>query len=84
MQIEGAVLCELHKFYATFSASVTINYSLPIKVYYRICTLRHIRIEITHGSQNVVLSFNMGLADISNFYPSLLARDKILIFANPC
>ena len=25
----------------------------PIKVYYRICTLRHIRIEIDHGSQNV-------------------------------
>jgi hypothetical protein len=29
------------------------NYSLPIKVYYRICTVRHIRIEIIHGSQNV-------------------------------
>jgi hypothetical protein len=28
--------------------SVTI-----IKVYYRICTVRHIRIEIIHGSQNV-------------------------------
>jgi hypothetical protein len=26
---------------------------LPIKLYYRICTLRHIRIEINHGSQNV-------------------------------
>ena len=38
---------------ATFSASVNINYRLPIKVYYRICTLRHIRIEINHGSQNV-------------------------------
>ena len=33
---------------ATFSASVCINYRLPIKVYYRICTLRHIRIEINH------------------------------------
>jgi hypothetical protein len=37
----------------TFSASVNINYRLPIKVYYRICILRHIRIEINHGSQNV-------------------------------
>jgi hypothetical protein len=37
----------------TFSANVNINYRLPIKVYYRICTLRHIRIEINHGSQNV-------------------------------
>jgi hypothetical protein len=29
------------------------NYSLPIKVYYHICTVRHIRIEIIHESQNV-------------------------------
>ena len=42
-----------HKLCATFSANVNINYCLPIKVYYRICTLRHIRIEINHGSQNV-------------------------------
>ena len=42
-----------HKLCATFSANVNINYCLPIKVYYRICTLGHIRIEINHGSQNV-------------------------------
>jgi hypothetical protein len=42
-----------HKLCATFSASVNINYLLPITVYYRVCTLRHIRIEIIHGSQNV-------------------------------
>ena len=53
MPIEGAVLFELHKLCETFSASVNINYRLPIKVYYIICTLRHIRIEINHGSQNV-------------------------------
>jgi hypothetical protein len=47
------VLFELHKLCATFSASVNINYRLPIKVYYRICTLRYIRIEINDGSQNV-------------------------------
>ena len=41
-----------HKLCATFSANININYRLPIKVYYRICTLRHIRIEINHGSQN--------------------------------
>jgi hypothetical protein len=41
------------KLCATFSANVNINYRVPIKVYYRICTLRHIRIEINHGSQNV-------------------------------
>jgi hypothetical protein len=35
-----------HKLFATLSANVNINYHLPIKVYYRICTLRHIRIEI--------------------------------------
>jgi hypothetical protein len=42
-----------HKLLATLSANVYINYRLPIKVYYRICTLRHIRIKIIHGSQNV-------------------------------
>ena len=39
-----------HKLCATYSASVNINNRLPIKVYYRICTFRHIRIEIIHGS----------------------------------
>jgi len=43
-----------HKLCATLSANVNINYRLPIKVYYRNCTLRHIRIEIIHGSQNVL------------------------------
>ena len=42
-----------HKLCTTLSANVNINYRLPIKVYYRICTLRHIRIEINHGSQNM-------------------------------
>ena len=41
-----------HKLCATLSANVNINYRLPIKVYYHICTLRHIRIEIIHGTQN--------------------------------
>jgi hypothetical protein len=44
-----------HTLFATLSANVNINYRLPIKVYYRICTVRHIRIEIIHGSQNVFL-----------------------------
>ena len=35
-----------HKLCVTFSANVNINYCLPIKVYYRICTLRHIRIQL--------------------------------------
>ena len=42
-----------HKTCATLSANVNINYRLAIKVYHRICTLRHIRIEIIHGNQNV-------------------------------
>ncbi len=42
-----------HKLCATLSTNVNIDYRLPIKIYYRICTLRHIRIEIIHGSQNV-------------------------------
>ena len=42
-----------HKLCATLSANVNINYRLPIKAYYCICTLRHMRIEIIHGSQNL-------------------------------
>ena len=42
-----------HKLCATLSTNVNINCHLPIKVYYGICTLRHIRIEIIHGSQKV-------------------------------
>ena len=30
-----------HKLSATFSTNVNINYRLPIKVYYRICTHRY-------------------------------------------
>ena len=41
-----------HKLCA-MSAKINVNYRLPIKVYYHICTVRHIRIEIIHGSQNV-------------------------------
>jgi hypothetical protein len=39
-----------HKMCATLSANININYRLPIKVYYRMCTLRHIIIEIMHFS----------------------------------
>ena len=42
-----------HKLCPKFAANVNINYCLPIKVYYHICTLRHIRIKINHGSQNL-------------------------------
>ena len=42
-----------HKLCATLSANVNVNYRLPIKVYYRISTLRYIRMEMIHGSQNV-------------------------------
>jgi len=42
-----------HKLCVTLSANININYRLPIKVYYSICTLRHIRIKTIHGSQNV-------------------------------
>ena len=42
-----------HKLCGTLSANVNINCRLPIKVYYRMCTLRHIIIEIIHESQNV-------------------------------
>ena len=59
-----------HKSCATLSANVNINCCLPIKVYYRICTRKHIRIEIIHGSK-CVLSFNMGWQILGNFIPRL-------------
>ena len=37
-----------HKLCATLSANVDINYCLPIKIYYRICTLRLIRIFLNY------------------------------------
>ena len=40
------------KLCATLSAKANINNRLPIKVYYRIYTVRHIRIELIHGNQN--------------------------------
>jgi hypothetical protein len=43
-----------HKLCETLSANVNINDHLPIKVEYCICTLRQIRIEVIHGSQNVL------------------------------
>jgi hypothetical protein len=43
-----------HKLCVTLSTNVNINYCLPIIIYYRICTVRHIGIEIIHGSQNVL------------------------------
>ena len=42
-----------HKLCATYSVSVNVNNRLQFKIYYRIFTFRHIRIEIIHGSQNV-------------------------------
>jgi hypothetical protein len=80
MSIEGAVLFELHKLCETFSASVCINYRLPIKVYYRICTLRHIRIEINHGSQNVFWVLTMlKLPTHSGFHDLFLNYISFLI-----
>jgi hypothetical protein len=62
IQIKRSILCfptniwrfihySLH-LYITFALFMFI--ALPIKAYYRICTLRHIRIEIIHGSQSVL------------------------------
>jgi hypothetical protein len=69
------------KLCATFSASVNINYRLPIKVCYRICSHRHIRIEIIHGNQNV---FWVATWVGGYYYILSLASgsEKILISAN--
>jgi hypothetical protein len=65
-----------HRLCATLSANVNINYHLPIKVYYHICILRHIRIEINHGNQNVFLSFHMGWRILVNFIGQSMLKLK--------
>jgi hypothetical protein len=56
-----------HKLSVTLSANGNINYRLPNKVYYRICTVRHIRIEIIHGS---LIFFSWGGAEGEEGYQS--------------
>ena len=74
-----------HKLCATLSSNVNINinYRLPIKEYYRICTVRHIRIGIIHGSQNVFWVLTWVGRILVNFSLATV-RDKILISANQC
>jgi hypothetical protein len=64
-----------YKLCATLSANVNINYRLPIKVYYRICTLRH-QNRNNSWERECVLSFNMGWL--------ILVWYNLLISANPC
>ena len=59
-----------HKLCTTLSANVNINYRLPIKAYYRICTLKTYQNRDNSCKPECVLSFNMGWPDISKFYPS--------------
>jgi len=46
-----------HKLCATLSANVDINYRLPIKVYYRICTLKTYQNRKKSWKPDCVLSF---------------------------
>ena len=68
-----------HKLCAIFSANGNINYRFPIKVYYLICTLRHIRIEINHGSQ---CSLCLGLS--TNIRQSMLKLKAHFGFHDLC
>ena len=47
-----------HKLCATLSANVNINYRLPIKEYYRICTLRHILASMIYFDPDMSKSTN--------------------------
>ena len=58
-----------HKLCATFSANVNINYRLPIKVYYRIYTLKTYQNRNKSWKPECVLSFNMGWWILVNFIP---------------
>ena len=49
-----------HKLCAILSANVNINYRLPIKVHYRICTLLTYQNRNKSWKPECVLSFNIG------------------------
>jgi len=57
------------KLCVTLSANVKINDRLPIKVYYRICTFKHIRMEIIHGSHSWMV--------VIGILSQVVARDKM-------
>jgi hypothetical protein len=67
-----------HKLCVTYSTNVNINNRLPIKVYYRICTLRHQNWN-NSWKPECVLSFNMGW---QNLFWVLTWVGRIS--ANPC
>ena len=74
-----------HKLCATLPTNVNINYCLPIKVYYRFCTLRHIRIEINHGSQNTDICQPMlELKTHSGFHDLFLKSTTLIKCTIPC
>jgi hypothetical protein len=60
-----------HKFCATLSANVNINYCLPIKVYYHIYTLKTYQNRNNSWKPECVLSFNMGWRISVYFIPRL-------------
>ena len=64
-----------HKLCVTFFESVNINYRLPIKVYYRICTLKHIGIEINHKYSHLPVLPISGGSIVSVLTSSVLDRE---------
>ena len=63
-----------HKLCATVSADVNKNYRLPIKVYYCICILRHIRIKTHSGFHDLFLNY---ILTISTMTVTLLRPDTV-------
>ena len=55
----------------TLSANLNINYYLPIKVYYRICTLKTYQNQNNSWKPECISSFNMGWRILVNFIPNL-------------
>jgi hypothetical protein len=70
-----------HKLCAAFSANVNINYRLPIKAYYRICTLRHIRYEMNKPYISLIYD-NILMVRPSAFFNRTrgrLGRDRMVV-----
>ena len=67
-----------HTLCATLSANININYRLPIKVYYRICTFRHTLYQNRNKSwkPECVLIFNMDWRILVNFIRQSMLKLK--------
>jgi hypothetical protein len=78
MTMDSTLVCKLMAEFET-TGKVNVPTFLANKVMNKTFDFQLFRPRLTH-----FISSCLALADISKFYPSPLAQDKILISTNPC